>query len=194
MGKELEQKAAGEGRGPGGTADAVAAQGGDPAIAAFIGRAGDSGADDGALPAVSPAQNSPRPAPDAESPLAESVPGADAPVSPADADLSATAPSTGDSTRRGAAVPISLLEHNALGAVCLRNCRRRSDARSSAAHRRPFREQRAAVGRHPRAVGHAGRVQPGRLELAVTDGVAAARARVVTCPGAVPGLCTTARR
>ena len=42
MGKELAQQSADAGREPGGTAEAIAARGGDPAIAAFIGGGGAS--------------------------------------------------------------------------------------------------------------------------------------------------------
>ena len=97
MRKELEQKSADEGREAGGTAEAIAAQGGDPAIAAFIGGGSSGTSVNGAMPAESPAQESLRPAPDVEGPPTGSAPDAEGSASPADADPSATAQSTGDS-------------------------------------------------------------------------------------------------
>ncbi len=51
MGKELAQQSADAGREPGGTAEAIAARGGDPAIAAFIGGGGASDSLNGATSA-----------------------------------------------------------------------------------------------------------------------------------------------
>ena len=95
MGKELQQKSADEGREPGGTAEAVAAQGGDPAIAAFIG--GGSGGSDDLAPVNSPSQASSSPALDAEV-LSTATPttAADQPISTADSDSATIAQGTGD--------------------------------------------------------------------------------------------------
>jgi len=93
--KELEQKSADEGREAGGTAEAIAAQGGDPAIAAFIGGSGAGSGLDDQTPAESPAQEALTPAPDEERRPTGSAPDADGSASPVDSDPSAAAQSTG---------------------------------------------------------------------------------------------------
>jgi len=96
--KELEQKSADEGREGGGTAEEIAAQGGDPAIAAFIGGGGAGSGLNDQTPVESPAQETLRPAPDAERLPTGSTPDANGSASsPADADPAAMAQNTGNS-------------------------------------------------------------------------------------------------
>ena len=97
MGKELEQRSADAGRGPGGTAGDLAARGGDPAIAAFIGAGRSSLA--GSTPAGPPSQEPSSPAQDADSGTA---PGsqADQPASPATTEEAAVVHGTGESCLR----------------------------------------------------------------------------------------------
>lgn len=92
MGKELEQRSADAGREPGGTAGAIAARGGDPAIAAFIG-GGNSGLN-GSTPAELPGQEPSTSAQDGESSTAL---GSDAnePASTAEGEAPTAAQGTG---------------------------------------------------------------------------------------------------
>ena len=86
MGKELAQQSADAGREPGGTAEAIAARGGDPAIAAFIGGGGSDGSDslNSAMPAGAAVQPSSSPAPDADCAARPDAEAAGADVSGAD--------------------------------------------------------------------------------------------------------------
>ena len=86
MGTELAQQSADAGREPGGTAEAIAARGGDPAIAAFIG-----GSDSirGAMSDSKSAEPASSPAQDADGGLEADVKAAGAEVDGAERDSAA---------------------------------------------------------------------------------------------------------